>query len=79
MQFMDKQRQPIFKGDKFVNPGTTDIYQVIGFKEDGRLRAQIALLDFGGNPNSYGSTLALTGPIYLFYPHQILINKQWTK
>jgi hypothetical protein len=81
--FTDKIGQSIEIGDKFIKNNSTEIYQVIGFKDDGRLRTQEALLHFGGNPfapsKPYGSTEHLIGPIYLFLPHQVQINKQWSK
>jgi hypothetical protein len=56
---------------------------VLGYKEDGRIRAQEAMLDFGGNPYApkvpYGSTHHLFGPVYLFHPEEVQINKQWSK
>lgn len=80
---MDKVGQTIEIGDKFIKNNSTEIYQVIGFKEDGRLRTQEAILYFGGNPYAqpkpYGSTEHLIGPVYLFFPHQVQINKQWSK
>jgi hypothetical protein len=79
----DKVGQMIHEGDKFIKVGTTQIFQVLGAKEDGRLRAQEAMLNFGGNPYAppkpYGSTHHLFGPIYLFEPQEIQINKQWSQ
>lgn len=78
----DKNGQSIEIGDKFIKNGSVEIYQVIGFKEDGRLRTQQALVNFGGNPfapqKPYGSTEHLIGPVYLFLPHQVHINKEWS-
>ena len=79
----DKVGQPIYEGDKFIKIGTTRIFQVLGYKEDGRIRAQEAILNFGGNPYAtqkpYGSTHHLFGPVYLFYPEEVQLNKQWSK
>jgi hypothetical protein len=79
----DKVGQPIYDGDKFIKIGTTRTFQVLGYKEDGRIRAQEAQLEFGGNPYApkvpYGSTHHLFGPVYLFYPEEVQINKQWSK
>lgn len=78
----DALGKPIQIGDKFSKTNSTEIYQVIGFNQDGRLRTQQALVDFGGNPfapsKSYGSTEHLIGPVYLFVPHQVQINPQWS-
>ena len=79
----DKVGQSIHSGDKFIKIGTTKTFQVLGYKEDGRIRAQEAMLNFGGNPfapqKPYGSTHHLFGPVYLFYPHEVQINKQWSQ
>lgn len=79
----DRVGQMIDVGDKFIKIGTTQIFQVLGVKEDGRLRAQEAMLNFGGNPYApsklYGSTHHLFGPVYLFEPQEIQINKQWSQ
>ncbi len=79
----DKNGKSIQIGDKFVKNGTIEIYQVIGYKEDGRIRVQKALVNFGGNPYAprkpYGTTEHLTGPIYLFRPEQVEIRKDWAK
>ena len=79
----DKVGQTIIIGDKFLRGGTTQIYEVIGFSEDGRIRAQEAIVDFGGNPydmkRKYGSTIARVGPVYLFEAHETQINKSWGK
>jgi hypothetical protein len=80
---LDKVGQPIYEGDKFIKIGTTQIFQVLGYKDDGRIRAQEAILNFGGNPYAppkpYGSTHHLFGPVYLFNPDEIQINKQWSQ
>ena len=82
-RMQDKIGQNIEIGDKFIRGGTTQIYEVIGFAEDGRIRAQEAILDFGGNPYApkrpYGSTVGHIGPVYLFQPHETQINKTWGK
>jgi hypothetical protein len=80
---VDKVGKTIHIGDKFIKNNTTEIYQVVGISEDGRIRAQEAVLNFGGNPYAaaapYGSTKYLLGPVYLFLSHQIEINKEWSK
>lgn len=80
---LDRLGQPIYSGDKFIKIGTTQTFQVIGYKDDGRIRAQEAILNFGGNPyappTQYGSTHHLFGPVYLFYPHEVQINKEWSQ
>jgi hypothetical protein len=79
----DKIGQPIYEGEKFIKIGTTRTFQVLGYKEDGRIRAQEAILDFGANSYApkrpYGSTHHTFGPVYLFYPYEVQINKQWAK
>lgn len=78
---VDKNNRSIHIGHKFLRNGTTEIYQVIGLSEDGRIRAQQAILNFGGNPYEptakYGSTKYLTGPMYLFLNYQIEVNTSW--
>lgn len=78
---VDKNNRVIHIGSKFIRNGTTETYQVIGISEDGRIRAQQALLNFGGNPfepaKKYGSTKALIGPVYLFLHFQIEVNTSW--
>jgi hypothetical protein len=80
---IDKVGQEICIGDKFIRDTTLEIYQVVGFSEDGRVRAQEARLYFAGNPYAppkrYGSTEFLLGPIYLFRPYEIQINKEWSQ
>lgn len=82
MTYSDKIGQTIEIGDKFIKNNTTEIYEVIGYKEDGRIRVQQALVNFGANPfaspKPYGSTEHLIGPVYLFQPHQVQINKEWS-
>ena len=79
----DQTGNAIEVGDKFIQNTTTNIYEVIGYTNDGRIRCKQALVNFGENPFApsklYGSTNHLVGPVYLFLPHQILINKEWTK
>ena len=79
----DQNGQTIEIGDKFVKNNTVDIYEVVGYKEDGRIRCRQAIVNFGGNPfapeKPYGSTEHLIGPIYLFFPHQVVVNKEWAK
>lgn len=79
----DRLGQTIHVGDKFIKIGTTQTFQVLGVKDDGRLRAQEAMLNFGGNPYAppkpYGSTHHLFGPVYLFESQEIQINKQWSQ
>lgn len=79
----DKVGQPINSGDKFIKIGTIQTFQVLGYKDDGRIRAQEARLNFGGNPYAppkpYGSTHHLFGPVYLFNPEEVQINKQWSQ
>lgn len=78
---VDKNGRPIHIGSKFIRNGSIETYQVIGLSEDGRIRAQQALLHFGGNPYEheapYGSTKALIGPVYLFLHFQIEVNTSW--
>lgn len=80
---VDKNNRTIHIGDKFIKNGTTEIYQVIGISEDGRVRAQQAILNFGGNPyepqKAYGSTKYLTGSTYLFLAHQLEMNTSWPR
>lgn len=82
MAYSDKIGQAIEIGDKFIKNNSTEIYQVLGYKDDGRIQAQQAILHFGGNPYAppkpYGSTERLIGPVYLFQPHQVQINKEWS-
>ena len=67
MAYSDKIGQEIQIGDKFIKNNTTEIYQVVGYKDDGRIRAQQAIVNFGGNPfapaRPYGSTEHLIGHV----------------